>query len=158
MNDELIGQFPLKVEIPLNDQFVKLVKPVVFIVSQIAFHGSAWWPIEVKIVSGQVEIVDNVVDEGPKVVWVVKPCVEELAGVGHQINDTDLGKKNIENIEILGFAWVKEAIRHKSRMPVVESDGEITESLSKPIASGEMFGILDDTIDKVTEAPNPSKL
>ena len=43
-------------------------------------------------------------------------------------------------------------------MPIVESDSEIAEAVSEPVADDEVFGVLDDTIDEVTEAPNPSKL
>ena len=62
------------------------------------------------MVSRQVEVVDNIMDKGPKVVRIVEPCVEELTGVGRQVDDSDLRKKNVENIEILGFAGLEEAI------------------------------------------------
>ena len=43
-------------------------------------------------------------------------------------------------------------------MPVVESDGKVLESLSKPIANDKVFSVLDDAINEVTEAANPSEL
>ena len=97
-------------------------------------------------------------DKGPKVVRIVEPCVEKLTGVGHQVDDSDLHKKNVENVEISGFAGLEEAIGRKSCMPVVESNGKVSESLSKPIANDEVFGVLDDVINKVTEAANLSEL
>ena len=110
------------------------------------------------MVSRQVEVVDNIMDKGPKVARIVEPCVEELTGVGRQVDDSDLCKKNVENIEISGFAGLEEAIGRKSCMPVVESDGKVLESLSKPIANDKVFSVLDDAINEVTEAANPSEL
>ena len=110
------------------------------------------------MVSRRVEVVDNVMDKGPKVARIVEPCVEELTGVGRQVDDSDLHKKNVENVEISSFAGLEEAIGRKSCMPVVESNSEVTESLSKPIANDEVFGVLDDAINEVTEAVNPSEL
>jgi hypothetical protein len=98
------------------------------------------------------------VDEGPKIAWVVESCIEELAGICGQIDDADLRKKNIKDIKISGLAWVKEAVCRKSCVPVVESDGEIAEAVSEPVADNEVLGVLDDTIDEVTEAANPSEL
>jgi len=133
---KLLSQVLLIGRIPLNDRVVKLIKLVVFgVISRVAFRGSACWPIKVKIVSGRVKTVDDIVDEGPKVARVVKPGIKDLSSVGRQVDDTDLCKKNIEDIEISGLAWVKKAIRCKSCVPVVESDGKIAESLSKTVAS-----------------------
>jgi hypothetical protein len=133
------------VEIPLDNRLVKFVKLVIFgVVSRVAF-GSAWWPVKIKVVSGQVKIIDD----------IVKTSVKELTSICCQVDDTDLSKKNVKNVEILGFAWVKEAICCKSCMPVVKSDSEIAEPLSEPVAVNEVLGILDNTIDEVTEAANP---
>jgi hypothetical protein len=155
---KLLSQVLLIGRIPLNDRVVKLVKLVIFVVSWIAFRGSACWPVEIEVVSGRVELVDNVVDKGPKIAWVVKSCIEELAGICGQINDANLRKKNIKDIKISGLAWVKEAVCRKSCVPVVESNGEVAEAVSEPVADNEVLGVLDDSIDEVTEAANPSEL
>ena len=81
-----------------------------------------------------------------------------MTGVGRQVDDSDLRKKNVKNVKISGFVGLEEAIGRKSCMPVVESDSEVSESLSKPIANDEVFGVLDDAINEVTEAANPSEL
>ena len=127
------------------------------IVGRIALRNT-WWPVEVKMVSWRVEIVDNVVNEGPKIAWVVKPCIEELTAVGCQVDDTDLGKKDVKNVKIPGLVWVKEAVGRKSGMPVIESDSEIAEAMSETVVGDEILSVLDDSIDKVMEAANPCEL
>jgi len=120
--------------------------------------GYASWPVEVKMVSGRIEIMHDVMDKGPKIAGVVEPGIEDLTGVGRQVDNSDLCKKNIEDVKISGLVWVKEAISSESGVPVVKSDSEIAEATRKPIAIGELFSILDDTINEVTEAANPSEL
>lgn len=43
-------------------------------------------------------------------------------------------------------------------MPIVNPDGEIAEAVRESIVGGKMFGILNDSINEVTEAANPREL
>ena len=110
------------------------------------------------MVSGWIKLVDNIVNEGPKIVWIIESCIEKLVGICCQVDDAYLCKKNIKDVKISGLAWMKETVRHKSCVPVVKSDSEIAEPLSEPIADDEVFSILDDAVDEVTKAANPSEL
>ena len=53
--------------------------------------------IKVEVIGRRVQLVDDSVDESPKVARIVESCIEDLSGVGRQIDNSDLCKKNIEN-------------------------------------------------------------
>jgi len=58
----------------------------------------------------------------------------------------------------MGFAWVEETVGRETGMPIFESNGEVAEAIRKTVVGDEVFGVLDNSINEMTEAANPSEL
>ena len=100
LTDRVIGLEP----IPLSDRFIKFVKLGGLENDGCLLPGSSRGHIEVEMICQRVKSIDNDMDEGPQVARVVETGIEKLAGIGSQVNNTDLCEEKVENIEVPSFA------------------------------------------------------
>lgn len=129
--------------VPLIDPLVKFVDlSGLKILGRFAPSGSGWH-IEVEFVRWRVKSVDNHMDECPEVARAVKPGVKELASIDGQVDNADLREKDVEDIQIPGFAWVKESVARESCLPVVNSDSEVKKPIRESVIGCKVFGVLD---------------